>query len=373
MVKKKNKKTLEQKNEEFCRYGVAYSSRLLEAFGKEIEGVKKAGDIEYIHRMRVASRRLRASLPLFSACFPRKRYRTWIKEIGRITRALGRARDLDVQIEFLESYLAGIRNREYERTGTGTVQGAGDSWRGVEILLLRLKQERKRVQPVVIGDLRRLERKEVIREMEDAFGQFTGNSTEANQGQEICSDRLFSTAGKEISERLAGLLRYEKSVFIPSAIEDHHAMRIEAKKLRYTMETFASLYGRDLKEPLKAIKGLQELLGELHDCDVWTEYLPRFLEQERESTIEYFGKDDFFALIEPGIRTLLDDLHQRRISLYSDLVATWKDLNAKGVFQGLTRTITAPSGTPGMDPPANVVADDRSGGAAQERSVENQG
>jgi Predicted phosphoesterase len=127
------------------------------------------------------------------------------------------------------------------------------------------------------------------------------------------------------------------------------------------METFASLYGRELKEPLKAIKGLQELLGELHDCDVWTEFLPGFLERERERTIEYFGNDEFFGLIEPGIHGLMADRHQRRTALYSDFVAAWKDLHAKGIFQDLIRIITAPSGSPGLESAGRVVATEGSG------------
>ncbi len=427
MGKKKIKKPVKHKDEEFCRYGVAYISRLLEAFRKETDGVKKAGDIEYVHRMRVASRRLRASLPLFSECVPRRRYRAWVKEIGRITRALGRARDLDVQIEFLGSYLEGLRNEQEEGTANSTIpvhntgvrageipagspelpepgttekstriwtriRGAAavigsrvwhgttekrdpehalvrnerrfqgrNSRKGVEVLLLRLKQERASVQPVVIKDLDLLEKKEVIREMEEVFGQFPEEWSEKEVKQEIYSDQLCMTAGKEISARLAQLLSYETSVYLPDAIKDHHSMRIEAKKLRYTMETFASLYGRDIKEPLKAVKNLQELLGELHDCDVWTGYLPRFLEQERERTIEYFGNDDFFGLIEPGIRELMADRHRRRDALYTDFVATWKDLHAKGVLQDLIRLITAPPGTPGMESAGRVVATDGAG------------
>jgi CHAD domain-containing protein/predicted phosphodiesterase len=427
MRKMKNKRKKREKDEEFCHYGVAYSSRLLDSFKLETDGVRKADDIEYIHRMRVASRRLRASLPLFSACFPRRRYRTWIKEIGRITKALGRARDLDVQIEFLESYLKDLRNKEENGDGEhtipvntggdfageidvgspsipepvlhekntgiwrrirGAVTGIGsrvrhgvikksgpgnalirqdrrfkgiNSRKGVEVLLLRLKQERALVQPVVIRDLDILEKKDIILEMEAVFRQFRDEGVEQKSRREIVSDRLCQTAGREISGRLTRLLRYETSVYRPDAIRDHHSMRIEAKKLRYTMETFVSLYGRELKDPLKAIKGLQELLGELHDCDVWTGYLPRFLEQERDRTIEYFGNDEFFGLIEPGIRRLMADRHQRRDAIYLDFVAAWKDLHANGVLQDLIRIITAPSGKYGMDSGGRVLTTDGTG------------
>ena len=87
----------------------AKTARLLDAFTCEITGVKEAQDIEYIHRMRVASRRLRAALPLFSSCFPDKQYTKWMKEITKITRALGDARDADVQIAFLQKSLKKIQ------------------------------------------------------------------------------------------------------------------------------------------------------------------------------------------------------------------------------------------------------------------------
>ena len=85
-----------------CWHALQKLPGLLEAFTREIDGVKEGQDIEYIHRMRVASRRLRAALPLFRICFADNQYRKWLQEITQITRALGDARDADVQIAFLQ-------------------------------------------------------------------------------------------------------------------------------------------------------------------------------------------------------------------------------------------------------------------------------
>ena len=84
-----------------CIFGIQRLLPLVDAFSNEIHGVKTAQDIEHIHRMRVASRRLRAALPLFASCFPEKKYQVWMEEIRTVTRALGEARDTDVQIAFL--------------------------------------------------------------------------------------------------------------------------------------------------------------------------------------------------------------------------------------------------------------------------------
>jgi CHAD domain-containing protein len=65
------------------------------------EGVLNTREIERLHDMRVASRRLRAAMEVFEPCFPRKRYRTALKEVKAIADALGERRDRDVSIAAL--------------------------------------------------------------------------------------------------------------------------------------------------------------------------------------------------------------------------------------------------------------------------------
>jgi CHAD domain-containing protein len=67
------------------------------------EGVLALGDIEPVHDMRVATRRLRAALEVFEPCFPRKRHRKALKKVKRLADALGQRRDTDVEIALLES------------------------------------------------------------------------------------------------------------------------------------------------------------------------------------------------------------------------------------------------------------------------------
>lgn len=66
------------------------------------------GDIERVHDMRVATRRLRAALEVFEPCFPRKRWRKALKQVKALADALGERRDRDVQIEFLKGLAAEI-------------------------------------------------------------------------------------------------------------------------------------------------------------------------------------------------------------------------------------------------------------------------
>jgi CHAD domain-containing protein len=68
------------------------------------DNVLDVGDIERVHDMRVATRRLRAVLEIFAPCFPAKAHRAALKEVKALADALGERRDPDVQIEHLETY-----------------------------------------------------------------------------------------------------------------------------------------------------------------------------------------------------------------------------------------------------------------------------
>jgi CHAD domain-containing protein len=69
-------------------------------------GVLDLDDVERVHDMRVASRRLRAALEIFEPCFPRKPWRKAKKRVKSLADALGERRDPDVAVELLEG-LAG--------------------------------------------------------------------------------------------------------------------------------------------------------------------------------------------------------------------------------------------------------------------------
>jgi CHAD domain-containing protein len=63
------------------------------------EHVLDVTDIERVHDMRVATRRLRAALEIFAVCFPKSDHRKALKEVKRLADALGERRDPDVAIE----------------------------------------------------------------------------------------------------------------------------------------------------------------------------------------------------------------------------------------------------------------------------------
>src|SRR5215217_7980282 len=68
------------------------------------EGVLDTGDIERVHDMRVASRRLRAVLEIFAPCFPASEFDGVLRDVKRLADALGERRDPDVHIAALQQF-----------------------------------------------------------------------------------------------------------------------------------------------------------------------------------------------------------------------------------------------------------------------------
>ena len=86
-------------------------------------------DIEYVHDMRVASRRLRAAMRNFTDCFTqKKKFRRHLKRVERITSRLGDVRDLDVLIDRFQKDLKTVPE---------------DAQIGVQNLIKHLQKERE--------------------------------------------------------------------------------------------------------------------------------------------------------------------------------------------------------------------------------------
>jgi CHAD domain-containing protein len=91
---------------------VLAAARVVEVRAAEVfehsRGVLDLGDIERLHDMRVATRRLRAAMEVFEPCFPRKRTKRALREVKALADALGERRDRDVAIEFLEGFAGDV-------------------------------------------------------------------------------------------------------------------------------------------------------------------------------------------------------------------------------------------------------------------------
>jgi CHAD domain-containing protein len=306
-----------------CWYGMQKLPGLLDAFTGEIAGVREAQDIEYIHRMRVASRRLRAALPLFVACFPEKQYATWMQEITKITRALGDARDADVQIAFLQKSLKKIQKDPGRRNKTIVVSQPSTE-PAIRFLLLSLQKKRNNLQKRVLSAISGLEKSHVTDEMQSVFTTMRSDCCTPRKKPHVYG--IPPVAALRIGKRLSTLLSYEPWVLHPDAVAEHHATRIAAKKLRYTMEIYGSIYRNNLEKPLARVKKIQEILGDIHDCDVWIDQITTLLLRERTLLRSEKGTKRPDTTTLSSLNLLLHDREAERKRRYRQFVRYWQAL-----------------------------------------------
>ena len=100
-------------------------ARVVEIRARELRehaaGVLDISDIERVHDMRVATRRLRAALEVFEPCFPPKPFKAALKEVKAVADALGERRDRDVHIAALSDFSASIGRSD--RPGVDSLVG----------------------------------------------------------------------------------------------------------------------------------------------------------------------------------------------------------------------------------------------------------
>src|ERR1700712_4046669 len=91
----------------------AVTVRAEEVF-EHAEDVLNTDDIERVHAMRVATRRLRAVLEVFAPAFDPKDHKKVLKDVKQLADALGARRDPDVQLAALEAFAEGLEPADRE-------------------------------------------------------------------------------------------------------------------------------------------------------------------------------------------------------------------------------------------------------------------
>ena len=105
-------------------------------------GVLDTSEIERVHDMRVATRRLRAVMEIFAAAFPKKQHKAVLEHVKALADALGERRDRDVAIDAM--------------TTIGAALTAEDR-RGIDHLVAELRAEQQHANTILAAALQRIE------------------------------------------------------------------------------------------------------------------------------------------------------------------------------------------------------------------------
>lgn len=225
------------------------------------QGTKLGQDIEELHDMRVAVRRMRVAFEIFQDAFTTKtikKHNTGLRSIGR---TLGRVRDLDVFMEKADRYVETLP--EEKHTGLDPLFRAWQDQR---------ETARHKMISFLVGETYL-----TFLQQFNLFVNTPGAGAQKDMDDYHAPHLVRHVAPVMIYNRLGTVRAYEK-ILGTARIEQLHELRIEFKRLRYTMEFFREVLGPEVSLIIEEIKGVQDHLGDLNDADVACQILGTFLE-----------------------------------------------------------------------------------------------
>jgi CHAD domain-containing protein len=290
------------------------------------------GDIERVHAMRVATRRLRAVLEIFSPCFRAPSTRAGLRDVRALADALGERRDPDVQLEALG------RSRRDGRRGAA----------GLEVFADRIRAEQPG-QRLLAPRCSSAPRRSTCRA---GCGSWRHEGAQGQGARPGGAPRRERRADRRRAARRARGVRPARAR--PRQVEALHDMRIAAKRLRYVLEVTAEpCFGPYARTAAKRVKELQDLLGEIHDCDVTVPRVLELIEELRgEAVAEVLDRagdaddlDPALAATTPdadawrGLEAMVIHLRARREVLFARFLAFWTELEREGFRRRLEYAI----------------------------------
>jgi CHAD domain-containing protein len=212
-------------------------------------GTRTGVDIEDLHKMRVATRRMRAAWRVFDGAYRPRAQRRHVRELRVVAAALGEVRDMDVQLEGLDTYLGTLPD-----AGAAALEPLRGAWR-------RLREE-ARQRLLELLDSR------AYREFVDDYLDFVETPGADEQpplpGQPILVRDIAAGRIWQAYERV----RAHDTTLAWADVPALHALRIESKRLRYTLEAFREVLPPRVDQLIARVTELQDHLGLLNDADV---------------------------------------------------------------------------------------------------------
>src|SRR6516225_10797584 len=227
------------------------------------------GDAEALHQMRVALRRLRAAISLFSDMLTGPQTESLKSELKWITGELGPAREFEVLLKHVARPVA-----DCERDGPGTALVSRELRRKREDALARA---RTAVESLRFRDLA----------LDTAAWIETGDWTR--------NQRPFAAeAAEQLRRQWKKILKSGKHLDRLDP-QHRHKLRIQAKKLRYAAEFFGPAFRRKRairrrKDFVASLEQLQDALGELNDIAVNEKLLEQLGDGEDAGTKRHGGR-----------------------------------------------------------------------------------
>jgi CHAD domain-containing protein len=207
-----------------------------------VEDDARAGEVEPVHQLRVATRRLRATLRLFAPLLPATFVEGMHRELAWVARAIGPVRDLDVLLEAVKA--RATRLDPALRKELGPVGIAVHDQR--DVALAGLSE--------ALGSSR-------CRRLLGRLHAFAESQARARRHQRL------GAAAPGLLQPLVRAVRGAGRRLGPDSLPaDFHRLRVRVKRLRYALETMRALGGKPVRRLLGELEELQDILGGSQDA-----------------------------------------------------------------------------------------------------------
>ena len=200
------------------------------------------GDRRGVHQARVASRRLREAVPVLTTGVKRAKSRKAVRKIRRLTRALGKVRELDATLQLLDELAV---SDELPQPAFQDVR-------------LRVVAERERLRGSMLAVLAVVDTEKLDRRLLKVCAAL--DADQSGIWRQALASRLLRRA-----RRLSEAIDTAGQLYAP---EHLHRVRIAAKKLRYGLELAADSGITGALPLVRSVKRAQATLGRLHDLQV---------------------------------------------------------------------------------------------------------
>lgn len=212
-------------------------------------GARLGREPECVHQMRVAARQLRAVLHAARPLLVREWEQRLQAELAWLSRLLGPARDLDVQLEYF--------TREADRL-------SAPDRRPLMAFIDQLQAQRRTVHEALLSELKSARYLQLIRHLRQAAHDPT--VVDSTASLQDLARREFTALRKAI--RQAGPSPTNAKI---------HEIRIKTKRARYAAELAEPAVGKPAARFIKQARALQDLLGRHQDALQAEAYVRAFL------------------------------------------------------------------------------------------------
>jgi CHAD domain-containing protein len=285
---------------------------LLRQFIRMLEreaGSRSGQDIEDVHKMRVSIRHMRSAFRLLAGFYRPKRIAAFDADLRRVMRALGRVRDLDVMIHDLTQFHASL-----EVVEAAILQEVLD--------VLDQRRDVARARLVETFDSK------AYRRFIKRFSKFlTTPEAGAVRPSGVVPFQVRHVLPPMIYARLADVRAYEPLLDEADEITLHN-LRIEFKRLRYTVALFADLLGAQAADYISELKAMQDHLGRLNDISVAQARFRALMEdlEGHQSSVLWL---------------YIDHLEAEKAAMQGHLPDAWRRFASKSVQRRLASAVTA--------------------------------